>query len=193
MIHSWPGCKCCVRRSWGQVLRGWQVTEQDPTALATEYTKATKLQLLWFWHDYLVLAIQRLRNKTRQLPPWGGARSCSLSSSFKVQSHLSWRPSQFSVFWGQIKERKKKFKKVFLVATCPNNVLRTTLPVKLTSSLCPDTNVYSLFEHHQKVISGNKSWSIICWQADCSKYEIFKTQNSCYMTYSLAEESNLML
>lgn len=140
-----------------------------------------------------VLAVQRFRNKTKQLPPWGGARSCSLASSFKVQLHLNWRPSQFSVFWGQIKERKKKFTKVFAVATCPNNVLRTTLPVKLTSSLSPDTNIYSLFELHQKVISGNKSWSIICWQAVCSKYEIFKTQNSCYMTYSLAEESNLML
>lgn len=175
-----------------------QVTEQDPTAWATEHTKATKfcdsvkLQLLWFWHDYLVLAIQRLRNKTRLLPPWGGARSCSLSSSFKVQLHLSWRLSQFSSGDKSKRERRnsRKFSRWLLAQ---NNVLRTTLPVKLTSSLCPDTNIYSLFEHHQKVISGNKSWSIICWQADCSKYEIFKTQNSCYMTYSLAEESNLML
>ena len=48
-----------------------QVTEQDPTALTTEYTKATKSQLLWFWHDYLVLAIQRLRNKLTKAKLFG--------------------------------------------------------------------------------------------------------------------------
>lgn len=58
------------------------------------------------------------------------------------------------------------------MATCLNNVSEKTLPVKLAST---DTNVYSLPELHQKVILGNKSWSVIRWQAVHSEYEIFTT------------------
>lgn len=69
-----------------------EVTEQDPQHCCTEDSKATKLQLLWFWPDYLLfIAVQPLVKIKHGSFHHGmdGARSCSLSSSFKVQLHYT--------------------------------------------------------------------------------------------------------
>lgn len=86
----------------------------------------------------------------------------------------SCRPKETDTFWGQIKEKQEEIQDSFLYGHLPKWCQSETLAVKLASSLSTDTSIYSLFLLHQKVILGNKAWSVICWQAVHSKYEIFK-------------------